>query len=281
MEENKHLENLIAMSHEIGSNNAYVQGGGGNTSVKISDNKMAIKASGVQLKDMNFDHGIAIVDFKKVNSYHQNPDLAEDTYGETIKQFALNSEGRPSIETGFHALLGRYVIHSHSVFFNVLLCATFFVLLVWFVFGFDQIIMSILFLSLGGLSIYAAITYTVGQSAYGYKAMGDLMVFLFFGLLSVFGTFFLFSKQIDYRLFFPAASIGLMSSAVLNLNNMRDLISDKESKKNIIDKIKNFFIYFSLILVKNITHNVEISNKGSHIDNNKGIFSLTPSTLKK
>ena len=123
MEENKHLENLIAMSHEIGSNNAYVQGGGGNTSVKISDNKMAIKASGVQLKDMNFDHGIAIVDFKKVNSYHQNPDLAEDTYGETIKQFALNSEGRPSIETGFHALLGRYVIHSHSVFFNVLLCA--------------------------------------------------------------------------------------------------------------------------------------------------------------
>ena len=138
----------------------------------------------------------------------------------------------------------------YAIFFNVLLSATFCVLLVWFVFGFDQIVMSILFLILGGISIYAAITYTVGQSAYGYKALGDLMVFLFFGLLSVFGTFFLFSKQIDFRLFFPAASIGLLSSAVLNLNNMRDLVSDKESKKNTLavymgfkySKIYHFFL---------------------------------------
>jgi len=124
MQEINYLNNLIEISHAIGSNNAYVQGGGGNTSVKVSENKMAIKASGVQLKDMNLDHGIAMVDFKKVNLYHQNPDLAEDEYGEAIKQLALTNEGRPSIETGFHALLGKYVVHSHSVFFNVLLCST-------------------------------------------------------------------------------------------------------------------------------------------------------------
>ena len=123
MQETDYLNNLIEISHAIGSNNAYVQGGGGNTSVKIDERKMAIKASGVQLRDMNLDHGIAIVDFKKVNLYHQNPDSDEDKYGEAIKQFALTDSGRPSIETGFHALLGRYVIHSHSVFLNVLLCS--------------------------------------------------------------------------------------------------------------------------------------------------------------
>lgn len=123
MQETDYLNNLIEISHAIGRNNAYVQGGGGNTSVKIDERKMAIKASGVQLRDMNLDHGIAIVDFKKVNLYHQNPDSDEDKYGEAIKQFALTASGRPSIETGFHALLGKYVIHSHSVFFNVLLCS--------------------------------------------------------------------------------------------------------------------------------------------------------------
>ena len=58
------------------------------------------------------------------------------------------------------------------------------------------------------------------------------MVFLFFGFLSVLGTFFLFTKQIEPWLFLPASSVGLLSAAVLNLNNMRDLESDRKSKKN-------------------------------------------------
>ena len=58
------------------------------------------------------------------------------------------------------------------------------------------------------------------------------MVFLFFGFLSVLGTFFLFTKHIDPWLFLPASSVGLLSAAVLNLNNMRDLESDRKSKKN-------------------------------------------------
>jgi len=123
MQDNINLNNLILMSHEIGNEIAYVQGGGGNTSVKLDDTRMAIKASGISLKDMAVNHGVSIVDYQKVNRYHDLPDELEDVYSESIKQFALGDFGRPSIETGFHALLGKYVIHSHSVFLNVLLCA--------------------------------------------------------------------------------------------------------------------------------------------------------------
>jgi rhamnose utilization protein RhaD (predicted bifunctional aldolase and dehydrogenase) len=123
MQENKDLNNLVKMSHLIGSSIAYVQGGGGNTSVKLDNTQMAIKASGVPLKDMQIDQGIAIVNYNRVNSYHDSPALSEDAYSDAINNFALAGSGRPSIETGFHALLGKYVIHSHSVFLNVLLCS--------------------------------------------------------------------------------------------------------------------------------------------------------------
>jgi len=117
------LSHLVNMSHEIGNEIAYVQGGGGNTSVKLDESRMAIKASGIPLKDMAVNYGVSVVDYQKVNSYHDLPDESEDAYSESINQFALGDFGRPSIETGFHALLGNYVIHSHSVFLNVLLCA--------------------------------------------------------------------------------------------------------------------------------------------------------------
>lgn len=117
------LKNLIDMSHIIGAEISFVQGGGGNTSAKIDGNLMAIKSSGVSLRDMSFKKGISIVDYKKVNSYHNSPDTSESQYSEDINSFAIDGSGRPSIETGFHALLGKYVIHSHSVFMNVLLCS--------------------------------------------------------------------------------------------------------------------------------------------------------------
>ena len=119
-----------------------------------------------------------------------------------------------------------------AVAINALISAILSITLILVVFGLKQLFTAAVFVCLGGLSIYAAITYTVGKSAYGYNALGDLMVFLFFGFLSVLGTFFLFTKHIDPWLFLPASSIGLLSAAVLNLNNMRDLESDRKSKKN-------------------------------------------------
>lgn len=86
-----------------------------------------------------------------------------------------------------------------------------------------------------GLAVFcvlAAITYTVGKKAYGYYGLGDIMVFIFFGLVSVLGVYSLYTKTFDWGNLLPATSIGLLSVAVLNLNNMRDYASDKKAGKN-------------------------------------------------
>jgi len=79
--------------------------------------------------------------------------------------------------------------------------------------------------------VAAAIMYTVGKKAYGYNGLGDLMVFLFFGVVSVMGVYPLFAKSLDWSLMLPATTIGLLSTAVLNLNNMRDRVNDTASGK--------------------------------------------------
>ena len=105
-------------------------------------------------------------------------------------------------------------------------------LLIYVAFGKDNFGFSLLFFFLGIASISAAIKYTVGNSAYGYSGFGDVFVFVFFGLLSVVGSYFLFTKEINFTIFLPAFSIGLLSTAVLNLNNMRDRVNDKKANKN-------------------------------------------------
>lgn len=91
---------------------------------------------------------------------------------------------------------------------------------------------SLFYLVLGILAIVSAIRYTVGKTAYGYRGFGDIFVFVFFGLVSTLGVNFLYAKQLDFDLFLPAAAIGLLSTGVLNLNNMRDEASDRKSNKN-------------------------------------------------
>ena len=92
----------------------------------------------------------------------------------------------------------------------------------------------ILFLVLGVLCVGAAINYTVGKRAYGYSGMGDVFVFIFFGLVGVLGSKFLISGSFDGLEALPALSIGLFSMAVLNLNNMRDEHNDKANNKNTV-----------------------------------------------
>lgn len=105
-------------------------------------------------------------------------------------------------------------------------------LLIYVAFGSENFGYSILFFGLGIASIAAAIKYTVGNSAYGYSGFGDIFVFLFFGLLSVVGSYFLYTKMINFEIFLPAFSVGLLSTAVLNLNNLRDREQDKTNNKN-------------------------------------------------
>lgn len=80
--------------------------------------------------------------------------------------------------------------------------------------------------------ILAAVGYTMGKKAYGYLGLGDLFVFMFFGLLSVCGIYILMAKTFDFEVLLPAVSIGLLSAAVLNLNNMRDHENDALCGKN-------------------------------------------------
>lgn len=115
-----------------------------------------------------------------------------------------------------------------SIIINVLLV----LVLVFVAFGSQNYGYIILFLVLGAGSIWAAIKYTVGSSAYGYRGLGDLFVFLFFGLLGVLGCMFLYTKFITTDSILPAITIGLLSVGVLNLNNLRDSLSDKKVGKN-------------------------------------------------
>ncbi|WP_425391046.1 1,4-dihydroxy-2-naphthoate polyprenyltransferase [Ekhidna sp.] len=93
---------------------------------------------------------------------------------------------------------------------------------------------AIVFLLIGLIGIAAAIKYTVGKNPYGYAGFGDLFVFVFFGLVLVFGTYYLQTKALDWEILLPSASLGLFSVGVLNVNNIRDIESDKAAGKNSI-----------------------------------------------
>lgn len=129
-------------------------------------------------------------------------------------------------------------------------------LLIYFSFGKENILYSILFFFLGVVSIAAALKYTMGNKAYGYYGFGDVFVFLFFGILSVCGSYFLYAQNLDYTIFLPAFSIGLLSAGVLNLNNMRDRESDQKSGKNTLvvkigeefAKYYHYYLLFSALI---------------------------------
>ncbi|MDD7996250.1 1,4-dihydroxy-2-naphthoate polyprenyltransferase (EC [Kosakonia radicincitans] len=88
------------------------------------------------------------------------------------------------------------------------------------------------FLVLGGLSIIAAITYTIGKRPYGYLGLGDISVLIFFGWLSVMGSWYLQTHMLIPAVILPATACGLLATAVLNINNLRDIDSDRENGKN-------------------------------------------------
>ena len=103
--------------------------------------------------------------------------------------------------------------------------------LIYVAFGTSDLLYSLIFIILGIASVVAAIKYTVGSNAYGYRALGDLFVFLFFGGVSVLGSYFLQAQEFQIDLILPATALGLLSVGVLNLNNMRDIHTDKEVNK--------------------------------------------------
>lgn len=90
----------------------------------------------------------------------------------------------------------------------------------------------LVFGGLGVLAIVAAITYTIGKKPYGYLGLGDISVLIFFGFLAVLGTFYLQTHQLFPSLLLPVLGCGLLSVAVLNINNLRDIYQDQKAGKN-------------------------------------------------
>ena len=107
------------------------------------------------------------------------------------------------------------------------------------------------FAALGIGAVLASLLYTLGKHPYGYRSLGDLYCFLFFGLAAVAGTFYLATKQLDFSVLLPASAMGFLSNAVLNINNMRDIENDRASGKNsLVVKIglKKAFVYHCLLI---------------------------------
>lgn len=142
-------------------------------------------------------------------------------------------------------------------------------LLFWFVSL--PLIETVIFILLGLASIGAAIKYTTGKNPYGYAGLGDLFVFLFFGLVAVSGTYFLATLEWSYGVLIPSAAMGMFSTGVLNLNNIRDFSNDKEKgKKTLVVKLGVelaigyhyllVLLPFILLLIYNILENKSLAS---------------------
>ncbi len=118
--------------------------------------------------------------------------------------------------------------------------------------SFEEINWSLLsFFILGMLAIGAAVNYTLGKKPYGYYGLGDLFVFIFFGIVGVFGAYYLHALRFDWFALLPAISIGAFSVSVLNMNNMRDIENDRANKKRTLVVMMGFESakwYHSIIL---------------------------------
>lgn len=124
---------------------------------------------------------------------------------------------------------------------------------IYIAFGETNFFYALGYFVLGLACVYAAIKYTVGHSAYGYRGLGDLFVFIFFGWVSTLGSYFLYEMHFDWNLLMPASSIGFLSMAVLNMNNMRDIENDAQMGKHTMVVKMGFnkarMYHFSLIML--------------------------------
>jgi len=122
-------------------------------------------------------------------------------------------------------------------------------------FGSENFFQATIYLVLAIACVGAAIKYTVGNSAYGYRGLGDVFVFIFFGLVSTLGSYYLYGHSFDFTVLLPGIAIGLLSMAVLNMNNMRDIENDAAMGKNTIvvklgfNKARMYHFYLIVLAV--------------------------------
>ena len=134
----------------------------------------------------------------------------------------------------------------------------------------------ITFVILGILAILAAIAYTVGKRPYGYMGLGDISVFIFFGWVGTFGTYYLQTEVLNYYILIPASGCGFLSVAVLNLNNLRDLENDRKTGKLSIPvrigKLYGFYYQKTIMLLGICTFIIYLMYQGKPIQLSQNII---------
>ena len=202
------------------------------------------------LNDNKFNLSIFLLAILTTASYQILSNFAND-YGDGVK-------GTDKKRIGPKRALQSGEIKENEmknlVIISALVCFLLTIILVSISFKNDFINLA-LFIFLGILAIISAIKYTIGSNAYGYVGLGDIFVFIFFGLVSVLGSNFLFTSYFNFSLIYPACVIGFLSVGVLNLNNMRDIKNDFENKKNtlvVIIGLPKSKIYHSALLILSI-----------------------------
>lgn len=176
----------------------------------------------------SFDITICLLALLTTIGFQVLSNFAND-YGDGIKGTDADRKGEKRLIASGEISPKQMLYAMYITTFITLIIA---IALIYISFGKENFTYSLLFFGLGIASIVASIKYTVGKNAYGYSGFGDIFVFLFFGLLSVCGSYFLYTKSLSFSIFLPACSVGLLSVAVLNLNNMRDKDSDIKTHKN-------------------------------------------------
>lgn len=187
-----------------------------------------IVGNGLAYGDDGFSHVILVLSLATTIAFQVLSNFAND-YGDGVK--GTDNESR----IGPARVLQQGLLSREQLKKGIQICAAVSLVLafalIYVAFGTSDLLYTLIFVLLGIASVVAAIKYTVGANAYGYKALGDLFVFLFFGGVSVLGSYFLQVHEFQIELILPATALGLLSVGVLNLNNMRDLHTDKEVNK--------------------------------------------------
>lgn len=196
-----------------------------------------------------FDPVICILALMTTIEFQILSNFAND-YGDGVK--GTDNENRVGPKRAIQSGAISPTVMLRAIKYTIVITLLTATMLIYRAFGADDLLNTVIFLILGVVSIAAAIKYTIGKKAYGYLGFGDLFVLLFFGLLSVVGSYYLYVKSLDWTLFLPALTVGLLSMGVLNLNNMRDRESDQKSGKNTLvvkigDDFAKYYHYYLLI----------------------------------
>ncbi|WP_159739521.1 1,4-dihydroxy-2-naphthoate polyprenyltransferase [Vibrio atypicus] len=176
-----------------------------------------------------FSFAVALLAFLTATLLQILSNLAND-YGDAVK--GTDNEQRLGPMRAIQSGEVTQADMKHAIIINVLLTIASGLALV--LYALDSLHSILAFIGLGVLAIVAAIAYTVGNKPYGYVGLGDISVFIFFGLLGVAGTYFLHTGVVAPSLVLPAVGCGLLAVAVLNINNMRDIENDEVCGKRTV-----------------------------------------------